>query len=234
MMISTVAAAAELADWLDAFQVEILGRLLLATLLGGVIGLERELSGKPAGLRTNILICVGATLLMEVSIVTAGLAGPGQSADPSRIAAQVVSGIGFIGAGTILVARGHVVGLTTAATLWVVAAIGLATGARAYVLAVGATGLVFLTLVFLRRIEDWALRRRPSATFLLSLEPDPDVLRRVETLFAAAGLKATPVRIEKGKEEYRVSYDVVGPARGRDASLQRLTADPGVRDVRVE
>lgn len=227
-------AAVTAGGWLDALQLGLLGRLLLATLLGGLIGLERELSGKPAGLRTNILICVGATLLMEISIVTAGLAGPGQSGDPSRIAAQVVSGIGFIGAGTILVARGQVVGLTTAATLWVVAAIGLAVGARAYVEAVGATGLVFATLVALRRIEDWALRRRPTASFALTLEPDPGVLRRVETLFDAAGLKVTPVRIEKAKDEYRVAYDVAGPARDRAAAIQRLTADPAVRDVRVE
>lgn len=231
-MIATVTAG--LWGWLDVFQLGLLGRLLLATLLGGVIGLERELSGKPAGLRTNILICVGAALLMEISILTAGLAGPGPPGDPARIAAQVVSGIGFIGAGTILVARGQVVGLTTAATLWVVAAIGLAVGARAYVEAVGTTGLVFVTLVALRRIEDWALRRRPAATFDLTLEPDPDALRRVETLFAAEGLNATPVRIEKAKDAYRVAYDVVGPARGRNASLQRLTADPAVRDVRVE
>ncbi len=168
---------------------------------------------------------------MEISVATAGLARPGQLADPARIAAQVVSGIGFIGAGTILVARGHVVGLTTAATLWVVAAIGLAVGAHAYVQAVGTTALVGLTLVALRRIEDYIQRRRAIGSFELALDPDPDVMRRVETVFASEGLRAIPMRIEKTKDEYRATYDVAGPARGREAVLRRLADDPGVRRV---
>ncbi|HET7273730.1 MAG TPA: MgtC/SapB family protein, partial [Longimicrobiaceae bacterium] len=122
---------------LDFLQIDLLGRLLLAALLGGLIGLERELSSKPAGLRTNLLICVGATLLMELSLTVAAeanaanlAAGVAFRADPARIAAQIVTGIGFLGAGTIMQARGSVVGLTTAATIWVVAAIGMAVGAR--------------------------------------------------------------------------------------------------------
>lgn len=221
-------------EWAAAFELDLLVRLLLATLLGGIVGLERELSGKPAGLRTNILICVGATLLMEISVATAGLARPGAPADPARIAAQVVSGIGFIGAGTILVARGHVVGLTTAATLWVVAAIGLAVGARAYVQAIGTTVLVTLTLVALRRIEDYILLRRPAAALELALDPDPEAMRRVETIFAAEGLKAAATRVEKGKDEFRVTYEVAGPPRRRAQAFQRITADPCVRSVRAE
>jgi putative Mg2+ transporter-C (MgtC) family protein len=229
-VLSTIAAVGSL----DALHLELLGRLLLATLLGGLVGLERELSGKPAGLRTNILICVGATLLMEISIATARLAPSGQPADPARIAAQVVSGIGFIGAGTILVARGHVVGLTTAATLWVVAGIGLAIGARAYVEAIGTTVLVFVTLVALRRIEDYVERRRASGSYEVVLEPDPAALKRIETLFAAHGLTATPARAEKRSDEYRVTYTVAGAAfRQRDA-FQHLIADPSVRGVHVE
>ncbi|MBX6331083.1 MAG: MgtC/SapB family protein, partial [Gemmatimonadaceae bacterium] len=95
----------------------LLAKLLLATILGGAVGLERELSGKPAGLRTNILICVGAALFMHLSIVVAeiGASSTGQPyGDTTRIAAQIVSGIGFLGAGAILHARGAVVGLTTA------------------------------------------------------------------------------------------------------------------------
>src|SRR5690606_42014922 len=107
------------------------GRLFLAALLGGIIGLEREATGKPAGFRTNLLICLGAALITEISIAIAhdtALQQPLQ-ADPGRIAAQIVSGIGFLGAGTIMQTRGSVTGLTTAATKWVVAAIGMATGA---------------------------------------------------------------------------------------------------------
>src|SRR2546426_12804774 len=92
-------------------------KLLLAAVLGGVIGLERELRDKPAGLRTNILICLGSTLFMSISTRVAEVLG----GDPTRIAAQIISGIGFLGAGAVLHSHGFVLGLTTAATIWVVA-----------------------------------------------------------------------------------------------------------------
>lgn len=113
-----------------------LGRLVLAGFLGGLVGLERELKGKPAGLRTTVLICVGSAMLAHLSLQIALLAaggGDGFRADPARLAAQIIPGIGFIGAGAILHARGRVTGLTTAATLWVVTAIGIAVGSGAYV-----------------------------------------------------------------------------------------------------
>lgn len=133
-------------------RLDLLLRLALATILGGAIGWERERAGKPAGLRTNILICVGATLLTDVGTSIAG-AWEGPAADPARIAAQIVSGIGFLGAGTIIQSRGSVTGLTTAATLWVVAALGIAVGSGYYVEALGAGGLVLLVLIPLGRIE---------------------------------------------------------------------------------
>ncbi|MFW6200788.1 MAG: MgtC/SapB family protein, partial [Gemmatimonadota bacterium] len=124
-------------------RLDLLGRLFLATLLGGAIGFEREHSGKPAGLRTNILICVGATLITDLSFVFPEFVPNDYvRADPARLAAQIVSGIGFLGAGTIIQARGSVTGLTTAATLWVVAAIGIGVGTGSYVEAAGATVLV--------------------------------------------------------------------------------------------
>src|ERR1700737_2243864 len=99
-------------------------KVMLAVLLGGIIGFERELAGKPAGLRTNILICVGAALLMDLSISVSIVDGK-RIGDPARIAAQIVSGVGFLGAGTIMQAQGMVTGLTSAATIWVVGAIGM-------------------------------------------------------------------------------------------------------------
>src|SRR4051794_8322425 len=139
-------------------------RLLLAAALGGMIGLEREHSGKPAGFRTNMLICLGAALITEISYIVAqnGHNEWGVNADPARIAAQIVSGIGFLGAGTILHYKGSVQGLTTAATLWVVAAIGMAVGARAYLAAMIATSLVMLALILLGRFEDALIPRRPA------------------------------------------------------------------------
>lgn len=138
-------------------RLDLLGRLLLASLLGGAIGWEREHAHKPAGLRTNILICVGAALLTDLSVQAAARAtGP---ADPGRIAAQIVTGVGFLGAGTIMQARGSVTGLTTAATLWVVAAIGMAAGFGATLEAVGTTFLVLMALIPLRHLEERAKSR---------------------------------------------------------------------------
>lgn len=132
-------------------RLDLLGGLLLAAILGGAIGWEREHAGKPAGLRTNILICIGATLLTDLSVRAAAMAsGP---ADPGRIAAQIVTGMGFLGAGTIIQGQRMVTGLTTAATLWIVAAIGMAIGFGALVEAIGTTFLVLITLIFLRSFE---------------------------------------------------------------------------------
>jgi putative Mg2+ transporter-C (MgtC) family protein len=146
-------------------RLDLLGELLLAVVIGGLIGLEREARGKPAGLRTNVLICLGATLITDVSLALGG----GERADSARLAAQVVSGIGFLGAGTIMQARGTVLGLTSAATLWVVAAIGIAIGARQTVEAVGAAVLVLLILVPLAKLEGMLTELRRERTMSLEL-----------------------------------------------------------------
>lgn len=212
----------------------LLGRLLLASLLGGLLGLEREINGKPAGLRTNLLICVGATLLMEVSIKTAMLPGvvdptAGTVGDPTRIAAQIVSGIGFLGAGTIMQARGTVVGLTTAATIWVVAAIGMAVGARAYVEAIGSTILVFVALVSLGRLENLLIRRQRTHRYLFTLDPDPALLLYVAEAFRKAGLRVETESVEKGGEQYEAAFDVIGASRLHPRALEGLIEHAGVR-----
>jgi putative Mg2+ transporter-C (MgtC) family protein len=152
------------AGFVEAFRLVVLGKLLLATLLGGAIGLEREFAGKPAGLRTNILICVGAALFTQLSmdIARIGFSPDGRPyGDTTRITAQIVSGIGFLGAGAILHSGGAVVGLTTAATIWLVAAVGVAVGSGAYVDALGATVLIIIVLIGLRPLEARvALKRR--------------------------------------------------------------------------
>lgn len=150
----------------EAFRLDLGAKLLIAILAGGGIGLERELRGKPAGLRTNILICVGSALLMDLSIGVV----QGTDGDPGRIAAQVVTGIGFLGAGTILHTRGTITGLTSAATIWVVAAIGLTAGAGFHFEALAATVTVMMVLRglgwfegrFLSRHDDKADAREVS------------------------------------------------------------------------
>lgn len=149
---------ASLAADYPELRLDLLVRLLLASVLGGAIGWEREQSHKPAGLRTNLLICVAATLLTDLSVrVAAQSTGPG---DPGRIAAQIVTGVGFLGAGTIMQARGSIMGLTTAATMWVVAAIGMAVGFGALLEAVGTTFLVLVALIPLRTLEERAKAHR--------------------------------------------------------------------------
>jgi putative Mg2+ transporter-C (MgtC) family protein len=136
-------------------QLELALRLLLGLVLGAAIGLERELDRQPAGFRTHSLVALGSCLFTVVS----GYAFLGSGADPTRIAAQVVTGIGFIGAGAVLQYRGHIRGLTTAASLWSVAAIGMAAGAGLYALAVLGAALVLAVLWLLDRVEAYARRR---------------------------------------------------------------------------
>ena len=142
-------------------QVDLGLRLFLGLLLGAIVGFERELHRQPAGFRTHSLVAMGAALFTIVS----GFAFDGPGSDPTRIAAQIVSGIGFIGAGTILQYRGHIRGLTTAASLWSVAAVGMAAGAGMPVMAIIATVLMLLILSILDRVERLARRH-------LDLPPD--------------------------------------------------------------
>jgi len=124
-------------------------RLVVAAILGGAIGLERQLRHKPAGLRTNMFICFGSAMFTVLSDQLAGSMG----GDHTRVAAQIIPGIGFIGAGSILHARGSVVGLTTAATLFVVASVGMATGGGLYITAIFATIVILLALAVLGNLE---------------------------------------------------------------------------------
>jgi len=144
---------------MEQMTLEFIMRILIAALLGGAIGLEREYRDKAAGFRTHFLVALGSALFMIISAYgfSEALTTTEHRLDVSRIAAQVVSGIGFIGAGTIIFQKNAVRGLTTAASIWVTAAIGLASGAGMYVLAVAACLLVLLGLeafnFFLRRFD---------------------------------------------------------------------------------
>ncbi len=146
-------------------EIDVVLRVVLATALSAVVGLERERHQKPAGLRTNVMVGLGACLFTLVSIRTADLFPELRSIDPTRIAAQIVTGIGFLGAGTILFEkdRSSVIGLTTAATLWVVSAIGMAVGMGLYVEAMTGTFMVFFTLMALSRLVR-EIRKQAAAT----------------------------------------------------------------------
>ncbi len=168
-------------------------RLLIATALGAAIGLQRELAGKPAGLRTNLLICLGSALLTLISLNLPARLGIG---DPARIAAQIVSGIGFLGAGTIIQSRHGVHGLTSAATIWVVAAVGMAVGAGFERSAVLATCIILLVLTLLGKAEEHLFGQHMIAmtVHVGSAECDP------AAVLAALGLARRKPRFEWRRE----------------------------------
>lgn len=205
-------------------------RLLLAAALGGMIGLEREASGKPAGFRTNLLICVGAALITEVSYFVSLAGGP--TADPGRIAAQIVSGIGFLGAGSIMHARGGVTGLTTAATLWVVAAIGMAVGARAYLAAMVVTSLVMLALMVLGRVEDHLIPRRPAdRNVMVTLLPPAQNLVMIEDRLTELGFAVDMLRAERIGEGVVATFQVRGDSKKWDEAIHALLGIDGVQKI---
>jgi len=211
---------------IQMFRLELFLQLCLATLFGGAIGLERELGGKPAGLRTNILICIGSVLYTKLSITLA--AG---NADPTRIAAQIVTGVGFIGAGTILHARGAVVGLTSAATIWVVAAIGVALGAAVYWEAAGTTLLVLIVLRGLGRVERLVARASTQSTLLVHAHPEPTALDELETVVRRTGLEIERQVSRRENVDLVIEFTLRGPMRLHDEVMIALLHHPGVRTV---
>lgn len=223
------------ADWLTVSgtsSLDLLLRLLLAIVLGGVIGLEREISDKPAGFRTNILICLGAALFTQMSVLIATIGVvPAGAGDPTRIAAQIVSGMGFLGAGTILQARGSVRGLTTAATIWTVAAIGVTAGAGAHWLAIGATLLVILVLVILGRVERLILRRSSERLVQVAFVPDPGHLERLGEILGEVGFRAETLAVEKSAAAYVATLRTTGPRSRWQEAMRLLLESPGVTRV---
>ena len=204
------------------FLSETVVRLALAAILGGIIGLERELKRKPAGLRTNMFICFGSAMFTIMSYRLASTY-PG---DHTRIAAQIIPGIGFIGAGSILRLRGSVTGLTTAATIFVVASIGMAAGGGLYLAAVFATLLIVIALIVLGFME-----QRYS---LKSLLHSYEVLGSdTEALIAAANeilgeehKEMQSVQVGRSNHQYRVLFKVNATRREHETLMRRLRQSP--------
>ncbi|CAK7066878.1 MgtC/SapB family protein [Tissierella carlieri] len=174
---------------------EIVTRLLLSAIIGGFIGTEREVNNRPAGLRTHILVTLGSTLVMLVSI------DGFQSADPSRLAAQVVSGIGFLGAGTIMRTGNNISGLTTAASLWVCAGIGLAVGAGYYLGAIVTTAIVLATLMSLGIFEKRILRKKYQAIEVIATNR-PGIIGQIGVLFGKHYVSIKDITILNNDNEY--------------------------------
>lgn len=211
-------------------------RLVLALLLGGVIGYERQSCNKAAGLRTHILVCVGSALIMILSVNIYYSVQGLTNADPARLAAQVVSGIGFLGAGTIMKEGPTVKGLTTAASIWVVSGVGLAAGAGYYFSAFAATALVFLTLSMLYRVEKKLNRRECDCNFVVSITNAPGQVGRVCSCLGDSGLNIHDIKFEETDDRRLHMSITASGSKELDyqpvvAALMRLD---GVSDVRVE
>ena len=201
-------------------------KLLLAAILGGIIGIERQIRDKPAGLRTNILICVGSTLFMSISTKVAQLLG----GDPTRIAAQIISGIGFLGAGAVLHSHGFVLGLTTAATIWVVAGVGMALGSGMYLVALFATAMSLVTLYFLSFVED-KIQGRTSYSYALLVSNLNQALASIHRVLQESSVSAVSFNFKKRADNYRVWFNLVIPREKNIKIIQRLSEVPEIIQV---
>jgi len=210
----------------DIFKLELMLQLGLASVLGGAIGLERELGGKPAGLRTNILICLGSVLYTHLSIAMVG-----GGSDPTRVAGQIVTGVGFIGAGTILHARGAVVGLTSAATIWVVAAIVVALGSGFYLEGIVTTIVVLALLAGIGRAEKLVQRQSMRSTINVHARQGPTVLEDLETLVRRAGVEVIGVSSRQENVDLVIEFDIRGSKRLHDQLMITLLHHDHVRTV---
>ncbi|WP_407399558.1 MgtC/SapB family protein [Anaerovibrio sp.] len=176
---------------------EILGRLALSCILGGIIGYERESKSKSAGLRTNMLVCLGSCLIMILSTELYSTVEGKTNADPARLAAQVVSGIGFLGAGAIMKEGLNVTGLTTAACLWVVAGVGLSVGAGYYMSAFITAVLVFVVLEVFAKLDSFhPIDKKLSAKVIikndsLAVQQIYDILKHYDVKISVVKMKNT-------------------------------------------
>ena len=220
---------------LDVFLFNYVLKIVLAGLCGAVIGLEREISGKPAGLRTTVLICVGSCLFVILSYVMAWDDDGSQIGDPARIAAQIVTGIGFLGAGAIIQSRGSVIGLTTAATIWVTASIGMAIGIGYYPLAVVTTLIILFVLLGLRRVDAWLLKHvRQSYDVDIKIVPEPAELRGVLNRLRDVDPFIDQLHVERENHQYRIRFTFQVDREDRQDFRERFASLKGVKSLHLE
>lgn len=199
--------------------IEIVLKLVTAMICGGAIGFERELSNKAAGLRTNVLICMGATLYM---IVSRHISGGAAYTDPARLVAQVVAGIGFLGAGVILQSRGSIIGLTTAASIFIVGAVGIAIGEGMFAVSLIATALIIVVLVILRKLEKQLIRRKRLFHYTLQTRDPAEFLEKlIDVMEKDMALDDFDVR-DLGSQLHEVTLGVVTSVHGNQRLLRSL------------
>ncbi len=202
-------------------------RLGMALLIGGIIGAERERHKKAVGLRTLILISMGSALFTILSYRF----GMNSNFDPGRIAANIVSGIGFIGAGVILEERGRITGLTTAATIWLTAALGMAAGAGEYLLSAGAGLMSLIVLMLFTRIEEYLEISSETRTYQITTKVSWDKYKELKSLFKEYHLPIQNYKQEKKDGEMVCTFEVYGTTKRHDKLVQKLLGDKQIKEV---
>ncbi|MFI5361298.1 MAG: MgtC/SapB family protein [Elusimicrobiota bacterium] len=198
--------------------------LLIALALGICIGLERELSDKAAGLRTNILICLGSCLFTLTSVRLFDVRD-------AHIPAQILAGVGFLGAGSIIREGEHVTGLTTAATIWVVAAIGMTVGFRQYSIAASAAAIVLIVQTFFPMLDAYVDNLRQRHTFRISSDLDDDGLEQIKTIFRDSDVKVLRRKLMKKSGLYYSEWYVSGPRLEQKNVVRKLLTNTHVREL---
>jgi putative Mg2+ transporter-C (MgtC) family protein len=210
-------------------------RISLAVVLGGIIGIERERGNHSAGFRTHILVCVGSALITMLSIYgfSEFVYEPNVRTDPARLAAQIVSGIGFLGAGTILRTGSTISGLTTAASLWVVAAIGIGVGAGSYFAAAFTTLMVLVSLFLLNKLEKRVISRRKLGEWTMKISGSQNDVSRAIRLMADSGLSLTSLKVARDVEPnlWRIRLNISSERLMAEETLDFLLSIPGVIEV---
>ena len=207
---------------------DILLKIFLAAILGGIVGLERELSQKEAGLRTNILISVGSAFITILSIKIAATATIG---DPARLSAQIVSGIGFLGAGAIIQARFAVHGLTTAATIWTVAAIGIGVGSGYYFTSFLVTMLVLVILSLFRYISDMLERQKKMYAYIIRIEDNAALMIEIKKLLMDLNIHYIRANLRKYDSSYEVELVFMTSETKNNLFVERVMPIPGVSEI---
>lgn len=219
-------------------EVQILLRVLVAAILGAMVGYERERQDQPAGLRTHMILVIGATLAMVLSVNLGYLfARPGTPADPARLAAQVISGIGFLGAGAILRYGFTVKGLTTATSLWTMAIVGMAVGAGYYLIGVVTTALMLVVLTLLNVLEKRFVRTSVSRYISIDANFHKGLVKSIRQIVEKFSDSLTSFTIQKHVKDKRLRIQIVARI-SRDQTLEELIESlsdiEGVRNLKVE
>ena len=212
------------------WDLEVVSRLLVAAILGGLVGLERERLNRAAGLRTHVLVSVGSALFTLLSLY--GFREAGKVNDPARVAAQIVSGIGFLGAGTIMKHGATVRGLTTAATLWVVAGIGMAAGAGFYLGGLLTTAVVIVALVVLKHVER-ALGEKVLTTMEISMPLRAGQVARVHGVFELLGVSMKNLEMDTEDERQILRATVMIPPDLSHNILLSSLSDVGATHIEL-